>query len=294
MNLTQLIRWVRLRRQGAQSLIIAMTALTFLTAVGGAVTVALVLETRYVSRQRYQTQAFFLARAGVEAAARELLNDSPSADTLADPWAANDAFKPAPLGNGTFEVVCRDDLTGAPRYGIVDEERKLNLNTATPEMLKRLHPVFTDEAVAAIVERRRNRPFGAVSELAPLLDKDSAFLQNGREGAPAGIAALLTVFGDGKVNVNTAPPAVLKAIGLTDEQAARVSAVRAEKRQGFSSLSDFRKAADGASVQGGVALTSSHFTIAAQGHLYTQTSEVRQVVRRDKDGLTVLRFEQVR
>ena len=61
-----------------------------------------------------------------------------------------------PVGDATFWFLGRPEQTGngtTREYSLVDEASKLNLNTATPEMLKLL-PGMTDDLAAAIVEWR--------------------------------------------------------------------------------------------------------------------------------------------
>ena len=61
-----------------------------------------------------------------------------------------------PVGEATFWFLGRPEQTGngtTREYSLVDEASKLNLNTATPAMLKRL-PGMTDDLAAAIVEWR--------------------------------------------------------------------------------------------------------------------------------------------
>src|SRR4051812_48204053 len=62
-----------------------------------------------------------------------------------------------PVGEATFWLIGRPTnsipLTDRPAFGLVDEASKLNLNTATPEMLQAL-PNMTAEFAAAIKDWR--------------------------------------------------------------------------------------------------------------------------------------------
>jgi type II secretory pathway component PulK len=65
-------------------------------------------------------------------------------------------FEAVPVGQATFWLIGSGDRTGAPDvpvFGLVDEASKLNLNTATPEMLELL-PRMTPELAAAIKDWR--------------------------------------------------------------------------------------------------------------------------------------------
>jgi len=172
---------------------------------------------------------------------------TPGTDSMNEPWAGDAAiFGPKELGRGmfTFEREYTDGVTGRkyPVFGLVDEERKININYADKDTLGRLFSgaagLDMTEAAAvahAIVDWRdandvlrnhednlserlhyvregygyipRNMPFASVEELL-LVDgvNNDVFLS---------VRDLVTVFGDGKVNMNTAPARVLEALGLS-------------------------------------------------------------------------------
>ena len=65
-------------------------------------------------------------------------------------------YADAPVGEGRFWLIGRADTeypTAAPTFGLIDEAAKLNLNTATREMLELL-PGMTTELAAAILDWR--------------------------------------------------------------------------------------------------------------------------------------------
>lgn len=72
------------------------------------------------------------------------------------PYVTDYANEAVLVGNAHFWLIGRDDGQGSPNqiaFGLVDEASKLNLNTATVEMLERL-PRMTPELAAAIVDWR--------------------------------------------------------------------------------------------------------------------------------------------
>jgi DNA uptake protein ComE-like DNA-binding protein len=98
-------------------------------------------------------------------------------------------------------------------YGLQDEEARVNLNTAPAVFLAALPGVAQDLA-EAIVAQRQQGPWGAPEEL---LHRGlvSALMWYGSAGQ-TGLGVYLTVWGSGKVNVNTASPVVLAAVpGMT-------------------------------------------------------------------------------
>ena len=140
------------------------------------------------------------------------------------------------LGDGSFSVGYKDG--SIRRAGLRDEERCININTADPIKLARL-PGMTNEIAACIVDWRDvdNVPLDAGSEQGyydllerpykckngPLTVSEELMLVKGMSAALfAGIKDYVTVYGDGKVNVNTAPYEVLIALGMTDLLAKRI------------------------------------------------------------------------
>ena len=296
----------------AQSLVVALLSLSFLTSIMGVITVFLLVEGKLASRQSAQTGAFYLARSGLEVAARSVLEDDSAVDTRNDAWARDDkAFRQVAFGDGTYTVrhACGD--TDAFVHGVVDEERKLNINHATPEMLERLHPSFTAEVAKSIVAERARRPFASVLDLAMLPEFDERALTRRGPGAPGGLQALLTVWGDGKVNINTATEAVLGRLpGLSEAKAREIAAYRngPDGKPGTEDDPDFKSVAaarewlalppaDFARLRPWIRVNSEHFTMTAIGRMKDAPlfpRELRQTARREADGLAVLRFEQIR
>lgn len=146
------------------------------------------------------------------------------------------AFFADALGDGSFSVGYKDGVIRRP--GLRDEERCININTADPAKLARL-PGMTSEMAACIVDWRDvdNVPLetGAEQGYYDLLERpyrckngpftvpEELMLVKGMSAASfAGIKDYVTVYGEGKVNVNTAPYEVLIALGMTDLLAKRI------------------------------------------------------------------------
>ncbi len=116
------------------------------------------IDQRLVSYQRDRLKALYLAKAGYVRALAELEQDStPEVDSYQDLWAQNpEAFQEAELGEGIFTVsypVPGEDGEKEVVHGVVDEDRKVNINTASEAVLVRL-PGMTEEIVEALLEWR--------------------------------------------------------------------------------------------------------------------------------------------
>ncbi|MBI3617400.1 MAG: general secretion pathway protein GspK [Candidatus Omnitrophica bacterium] len=128
------------------------------------------------------------------------------------------------------------------RYGLIDEERKINVNTADAEVMERLFRFVLDvdevraqDLAASIVDWRDadselSTPVGSAEDSfyrnlaynpyeakdAPLEALDELRLIKGMDAnSMEKLKDYLTVFGDGKININTAPEAVLRAVGMS-------------------------------------------------------------------------------
>lgn len=190
-------------------------------------------------------QASYIALGGVQHALGVLAKDpTPTVDGFNEAWTDNELdFARQPLGGGTFTIryaTRLDDGTVQWRYGLADEERRLNLNTASEDVLHRLMQdaggIEAGPALVvahAIVDWRDAdqdaRPLGAENfyyqSLSPSYAcKDGPFesveeVQLVKGMTPALLAKIepyLTVFGSGQVNLNTAPAPVLRALGLSE------------------------------------------------------------------------------
>ncbi|HEX2092402.1 MAG TPA: type II secretion system protein GspK [Longimicrobiaceae bacterium] len=142
------------------------------------------------------------------------------------------------LGAALGEVV----LPGGGRYRttVRDPASLLPLNAATADELSRLFAGFgmgreaAATAALAIVDRReRTAPFAAPEELRSL---------EGAAGVPREAVLHLTVLGEGRVNLNTAPAPVLRALPGVGDEAVRVVISRREAGTAWRNLFELEAA----------------------------------------------------
>jgi general secretion pathway protein K len=205
-----------------QMLLVVLWVLGCLTLVVGALATSATHELRLSRVPLGSLQRKAIAEAGLQQAARVVAQDtaeSPLLDTLQEPWAtgldaeAQPIFERIPVGAGVFSVQ------------VMDEERKLPLNAATPEQLSRLLEAVAPDAeatalAAAIVDWRddalgtacdgasppcHNGPFESVEELRLVPGMTAEVFD--------AVEPFVTIYGSGLVNVNTASADVLSAIG---------------------------------------------------------------------------------
>ena len=151
----------------------------------------------------------------------------------------------------------------------------------------------------------KNAPVDTISEL--LLVRDvTPEVFNGRPAkkeaekrAAPGLRSLLTVYGDGKVDLNHAPPEVLRGLSpLIDADVAQAIVAAREDRP-FESLGDLRRVSGItprllASIRGQVTVkpTAKYYRVVATGAAGGMKRVVEAVVRRDKDGFRVVLREE--
>ena len=227
-----------------------------------------------------------IAQAGLQQALRIVAHDTaetPQIDTLQEPWATGrvDAqttvFEDMPLGDGMFSVGRIEQETFVP--GLIDEERKLPLNVAAPEHLRRLFELIQPEgvdpqALAEAIVDWRDEPSGAVCAAAdppchngPFESVQELRLVPGMTAAAfEAIAPYVTVYGSGAVNVNTASAMVLNAMGYPGDEL-----VEQRKTQPFTAYP-------------GLAVTSSAFTVPVQATLANRSIRLQLVAIVDRTG----------
>lgn len=241
-------------QQRGFALLAVMLVVALLGVIVGEFAFAMRLEATMVKSYREEIVGRHLVEAAVQQAIREILTDSQVVG-LADKDLVTFFRLPArplprlprsevPLGRGTFS------------YRITDEEARINLNTAPPDRIDRLLLVLgVDKQVRDIINdslqdwkdlndlhringaesdyylklpvpyRARNANLEEVAELLQIRGVTPE-LYFGRGGEP-GFAEFVTVHGAGQqVNINTASPTVLKALGLSDAEVSEVVQAR--------------------------------------------------------------------
>jgi general secretion pathway protein K len=139
-------------RRGAV-LILVLWTITVLAMLAGGLTFAMRQDLAIASLQQSRVVAHGLARAGVERAIAEVMDDLRAVDNLEDLWCDDPgAFQAVQLSDGTFSVL-HDSYETGPSYGVGDESAKLNVNSATREQLMAL-PHMTTVIAGAIIDWR--------------------------------------------------------------------------------------------------------------------------------------------
>lgn len=235
----------RLCDRRGSTLILAVWSLLLLSTF--AVQLGLIVRQKItlVRRLDEREKRYRIAEAGVKYAITQLRKKDAlfQADFLAERWSDQmDVFKDKWIGKGTFTVSYqyRDGETFRTMYGLQDEESKININTADENALTMLLNLTTNlsrkeagELAYSIVDWRDSDSFfqhpqyGAEDsdyrgQRYSYESKDSDFevvdelllVKNMNKEIFDKIKDFVTVYGDGSVNINTAPKQVLLALGI--------------------------------------------------------------------------------
>jgi type II secretory pathway component PulK len=211
-----------------------------------------------VGRIEERTKLHYIAEAGAKKAIAQLrTQEQKGYDSFGDSWADNSAiFADINVGDGDACVSYDyfDDLSKAwqTKYGLVDEERKINLNLAAQDVLERLFRIVlamdethAQELAFAVIDWRdedsvsfspsdSTEDFYYTGLAYPYEAKDAKFevfeelllLKGMNERMLQVLKDYVTVYGNGKVNINTASYSVLVALGLSDDIAKMIIAFR--------------------------------------------------------------------
>jgi general secretion pathway protein K len=239
------------KRRRSSILIIALWSIclltTFAVILGSEVRQKLVLVKRLDDRDNSR----LIAEAGVKAATAELASEEEvKYDCLNQKWSNNpDVFKDVMVGNGKFSVSSETDF-GDIRFGLVDEESKININHASIQQMARLFNLLgledleSQDLAESIVDWRdldsalsgpggaedayyRTVPVPYEAKNALFQTIDELLLVKGvNENNFPKIRKYITIYGNGAVNVNTAGKFVLMALGLSENVAERIIAYR--------------------------------------------------------------------
>ncbi|MDP1852599.1 MAG: type II secretion system protein GspK [Candidatus Omnitrophota bacterium] len=126
----------------AQALIIILWILLMLTVITVSIAHRVSFSLRLCSYQKGRLKTLYLAKAGLNRAIKEIEKDVNLYDTPDEPWADNEeVFKQIALSDNQAEfaavgyTIVDENKEERPVYGARDEERKININKASYELL---------------------------------------------------------------------------------------------------------------------------------------------------------------
>ncbi|MDD5477367.1 MAG: DUF3964 family protein [Candidatus Omnitrophica bacterium] len=207
----------------ASILVLCLWAIMILSILGMGLTGLVFQEIRFA--RTYQRLSFSLpaARGALKTVFYLREKDAtPTFDTFGELAEENEM---ALCGNNSYKYYFADKSNSADKSlavtsQIIDESALINLNTASKDVLMRLPGM--DEELAEKTVNSGLRPFSSINEvlLVEGMSRDNFIL----------FKDLVTVYGAGKININTASKAVLLALGLDDQLVEAILRFRQEHK----------------------------------------------------------------
>ena len=250
--------------QGGYALILAVVVVTLLAVAGLELSREVRLSVSLASNFKDRTLARMKALDGLTLAAKAIVDDDPAYDSLSEDWAAlgaklkqarekkDEKNKEAASGGVSLDI---RDLGGRLNLGLLVDQ-KGRTNALWVGVFKRLLEVTGNDpdllpALLDWLDKDSKVRTGGAEEAeyqalgkkykprnGPLLDMDELVLVRGFVGQTldggektTGLAGLVTVVGGSKINVNTAPLPVLRALdtGLRQSLAQAIVELREER-----------------------------------------------------------------
>jgi len=203
-----------------------------------------------------RAKMYYLAKAGVKRAILEIERDETDTyDALSDLWSNNkEAFEKVELGDGSFTIGYQASRYTPQaeeiRYGLIDEERKININKVSHSVLKKLFEIAcgitsqeASDIADSIIDWRdeddeprdngaedgyysglnpgypcKNEDFEILEELLLVKGVTQEIFDKAKD--------VITVYGEGLVNINTAEGLVLQVLGMNEELVEKVMSFR--------------------------------------------------------------------
>jgi DNA uptake protein ComE-like DNA-binding protein len=204
-------------------------AVLSLTSVGSAHRVSLELKVTQYELDRLR--AGEAAEAGLRRAAFEIQSCWAGLGCEGQGWQDNpEAFREIALDGATFSVRYRragTDAGGGFVFGVRDEERDINVNTASAQVLEMVPGMKRDVVEGILDWRSKSRSLGLDEAFQGFVSLEEIKEVPGvTEDIYRAVQPYLTVYGSGKVNVNTASPEVLTALGMPPAIVGRIEILR--------------------------------------------------------------------
>ncbi|NVM57645.1 MAG: type II secretion system minor pseudopilin GspK [Desulfobacterales bacterium] len=270
-------------------------------------------------------KALYAAKSALSYGLAIVMEDSPQVDSLRDGWADCSDISANSQGlfaGGHFELQVEDLSSKIQINRLIDDNIGPKIEKALINFLKLDEFGFDDENVDAIVDaikdwidaddditpfggaeddyyrslerpyHCKNRPLDSPEELL-LVKGITPELFYGTEDRP-GIAAHISVFGAGKININTADPMVLRSLhqDITRTMAEDMVAYRLDEANDLSDPTWYKNVIGSDLELPDIVTTRSKcFRMTADGYMGDMTRQVVAVVERDDEDLRWLSWK---
>ncbi len=293
------------------AMVMTLLILTLLVVTGLELNRAIRVEASLAGNFRDLTQASYVAQSGVEVARALIQEDDPSYDALDEKWAQFEALSSLsgsffPEGHFTGKIVDEGGKFNPnflfDPYGNVDPKKKDQLDRLIA--LLGIDPQIMDSILDWLDLDDQKRPLGAEREYYRTLKKPYA-PKNGPldsltemllikginasffygTGEREGLHDCLTVYSDGKININTASLPILMSLSPKINRAMAEAAVVHRSRKAFRKIEELRSVPGWESVylliSSEITVQSNYFSPEIRGHYRDAQAVVQTVIKRE-------------
>jgi general secretion pathway protein K len=293
------------------ALVLTLLILTLLVVAGLELNRAMRVEASLAGNFRDLTQASYVAQSGVEIARALIQEDDPSYDGPDERWTQFEilaylSHQLFPEGYFTGQIVdesAKFNPNGLiDAYGNVDSKKKIQLERLLT--LLRHEPEVIDAILDWLDPDDQRRPFGAEREYytalkAPYTPKNGPFdsleemlLIKGFVSSifygtdvREGLGKYLTVYSEGKININTASLPVLMSLSPKVDQAMAQRVLDYRREKPFRRLEDLRSIPGWEAVypqiSSEITIRSDYFSLEVRGVYHDARALVQTVVKRE-------------
>ncbi len=257
-----------LKSDKATVLILTIWGLSFLSLFAVNLGSAVQQRIKFVSHIEQRAQLRLIAEAGIKKTIALLRVSQQETSSSNRKWMMHNnpsQLEDISLAEGKFSVLYQIpssmSFEKSMRYGVIDEAGKINLNTASREELNRLLQytlsldqdraqrlaesvidwrewgekhltgLSAEDASPPLSVEEKNAYYEILEELLLVEGMNASYFKQLRD--------YVTVYGDGRVNINTAPKPVLWSLGLDDSVAEKILSVRRGHDQEEATPDDF-------------------------------------------------------
>jgi len=161
------------------------------------------MDIRLRSLSNENLRMFYLAEEGVSRAIDVLIKDDLQFDALTENWSQNISLK---TDQGILDIQ------------IIDENRFININNVSEEILNNIKTLFPEISSEQAQEIIKNRPFNLKSEIIDLLNADALNL-TAIQSMQSDLIDMITTLSNGMLNINTASEKVMLLVPNMSEVA---------------------------------------------------------------------------
>ena len=331
----------RSQREAGSALVVALWVIALLSLLISAFAVDMHLEARITSYQKKRLKSEYLARAGIErvewliAKSQDVNPKEPDYEVISDSWFP----RAAQLKQASTLVIHEELGEGEMEISIKPEPARRNVNQLSANDWRKVLEVgdipeeMWDDLIASVLDwmdgnndkqdggaendyyesleepyKTKNGPLDTVEELLLVKGFTRSILFSGpidpdaEEGLNvSGIADMLTVFGDGKVNVNAAPRRVLMTLeGMNEVSADDLLAERSgeyleddsDESPFFENMSDVFERVPGLAQELSAVLTtvSQIYRVSSKGNWGEVDHRISCIVQARPKGMRVIRW----